>query len=145
MSSVYKKEKTASLLPLLNDLSDQSFSSIPFADDDSVGASCTTKSVSGRIGLNGSTDLSILVHLSDSDREQSDSKLYKKNSRYPAYLPGFIIKVHNIAGSLKRNSISLPTGLDERTLDALRFPSHIPDGGRELENITKSCEKETVS
>ncbi|XP_037823412.1 uncharacterized protein LOC119611791 [Lucilia sericata] len=149
MSKSCKSEKSSSLIPLLNDLSDQSFSSIPYADEDnddvdSASDNETARSFSGRISLDRNVDLSILVHLSDSDREQSDSKLERRDSTYPLYLPGFVIKVHNIAGSLKRNSISLPTGLCDRELESLRFHSQVPHGGKEFEDIKKSCDKEKI-
>ncbi|KNC26224.1 hypothetical protein FF38_08934 [Lucilia cuprina] len=152
MSKSCKSEKSSSLIPLLNDLSDQSFSSIPYVDDEdddddvySASDNETARSFSGRISLDRNVDLSILVHLSDSDREQSDSKLQRKDSStYPLYLPGFVIRVHNIAGSLKRNSISLPTGLSDRDLESLRFHSQTPHGGKEFENINKSCDKEKI-
>lgn len=145
MSKSCRNRNSSSLTHLINDLSDPSLSSIPYADDDESGASDNeSKSFRGRISLDHNVDLSILVHLSDSEKEQSDSKLDKKDSRYPVYLPGFVIKVHNIGGSLKRNSISMPTGLNDRDLDSLRFKRHIPDGGREFEDITKSVEDEKV-
>lgn len=144
MSKSCNNRNSSSLQPLLNDQSDQSTSSIPYADEDSADSFHETKSFGGNVSLDRNVDLSILVHLSDSEREQSDSKLNRKDSTYPAYLPGFIIKVHNIAAALRRNSISLPTGLNNCELDALRFQCHVPDGGKEFENINKSCESEKV-
>ena len=132
--------KLSSRTPLINEQSDLSLSCIPYADEESINEETTT-SFEGNIDLNRNVDLSILVHLSDSDREHSDSRLERTTSGAPVLLPGFLIKVHNVSRALRRNSISLPTGLSDRDLEALRFHTHIPDGGDEFENINKQCEE----
>lgn len=140
MSKPVKNLKFSSRTPLINEESDLSLACIPYADEDSTNVETTT-SFEGSIDLNRNVDLSILVHLSDSDREQSDSRLNRQSSGTPVFLPGFLIKVHNVDRALRRNSISLPTGLSDRDLEALRFRSHVPDGGEEFENINKPCEE----
>ena len=142
MSKSVRKQKFSSRTPLINEQSDLSLSCIPYADEESANEDTTT-SFDGSIDLYRNVDLSILVHLSDRDRdrEQSDSRLERKPSGAPVLLPGFLIKVHNVGRALRRNSISLPTGLSDCDLEALRFRCHIPDGGEEYQNINKQCEE----
>lgn len=136
-----KKNQCSSLMTLLNDNSDQTSSScsIPYACGSF--SDNASQCYAHKINLDRNVDLSIIVHLNES--EKSVAKI-NKSSDLPRFIPGFIIKVQNIDDTLRRNSISLPTGLNDRELEALRFHSHIPDGGAEYENLNKSC-NESVS
>ena len=69
MSKSVRKQKFSSRTPLINEQSDLSLSCIPYADEEPANEETTT-SFEGSIDLNRNVDLSILVHLSDRDRDR---------------------------------------------------------------------------
>lgn len=131
------RDQTSSQLPLIT-ITDSNSSTIRYADeddDDDISSQEDNESVCfGRsLGLASDSDfdLSVIVRLDKNVKQRSDTNLDENIPQFMHNLPGFVIKVDDVGETLlSRNSISLPSRLNQRHPGYLRFQSIVDEHAR---------------